>query len=138
MDINFVFTFITEHPIAHVANVHMGKPHVRAMMVYKADEDGIVLHTSKTKDLYKQLSVAPEVELCFNDYMENIQVRVSGSIEFEENLEIKKEIVAAREKLQPWIHQVGFDMLAVIRLRNGFAHVWMPELTFLPKRFLRL
>lgn len=138
MDKGYFYKFIRDHPIAHMATIHNGRPHLRAMLAYRADEEGVIFHTAKSKELYKQLVASPQVELCFNDYGANVQVRVSGDVEFDESLELKKEIEAARERLQPWIHHVGYDMLAIIRLKNGLAHVWMPEITFMPKRYVRL
>lgn len=138
MDQKFVFDFINENSICHLATVFKGNPHVRAMLVYRANEDGIIMHTSKSKDLFKQLTANPKVELCFNNYDANIQVRVSGIIEFVEDLELKKEIAAKRKNLQPWIQQVGYDMMVVLKLKNGIADVWIPELTFTFKRYIQL
>jgi pyridoxamine 5'-phosphate oxidase len=138
MDKKSVFDFIEKNNICHIATVSKGVPHVRAILVYRADEDGIIMHTSKSKDLYKQLIADPQVELCFNDYSINTQLRVSGTIDFIEDLEVKKEIAKKREKLQAWIQQVGYDMMAVLRLQNGIAHFWIPELTFMFKRYIQL
>ena len=138
MDKEFILRFLTENPIFHLANVHNGKPHVRALLLYYANEKGIIFHTSKSKDLYKQLIVNPEVELCFIDNDGDMQVRISGMVEFIEDESLKKEIVEKRDRLQPWILQHGLKMFAVMRLINGIAQIWEPELTFLPKRYVRL
>ena len=138
MDKQFVLDFINQNKICHLANIHHGKPHVRALLVYRADDDGIIMHTSKSKDIYKQLTINPQVELCFNNYEDNTQVRISGTIEFVEDIEVKKEIASKREKLQPWLQQAGYEMMAVLNLRNGLAHVWIPELTFFFKRYIQL
>ena len=138
MDKEFIFTFIRENPVCFLANVHSGKPHVRALLLYEANEHGIIFHTSKSKDLYKQLTVNPDVELCFINSEQNREIRISGSVEFVEDETLKKEIVARRELLQPWISQHGYQMLAVMRLKNGMAQIWEPELTFLPKLLIPL
>lgn len=43
-------------PVMHLATVdENGQPHVRGILMYKADENGIVFHTGEFKALYKQL-----------------------------------------------------------------------------------
>ena len=138
MDKEFIFSFLRENPVFHLANVHHGKPYVRALLLYDADDNGIIFHTSKSKDLYKQLTVNPDVELCFINEAKNMQIRISGAVEFIEDETFKKEIVEKRKLLQPWILHHGLKMLAIMRLTSGLAQVWEPELTFLPKRYVRL
>jgi uncharacterized pyridoxamine 5'-phosphate oxidase family protein len=138
MDKEYVFSFLNNNPIFHLANIQNGKPHVRGLLLYRADENGIIFHTSKSKELFYQLSNDPHVELCFNNYKENIQIRIEGAVEFIEDLNLKNEIIEGREKLKPWIFQKGIDMLSVVCLSNGLANVWTPELTFMPKRYIRL
>ena len=113
--------------------MHSGKPHVRALLLYEASEHGIIFHTLKSQDLYKQLTMSPDVELCFINDEQDREIRISGSVEFLEDETLKKEIVARRELLQPWILQHGYQMLAVMRLKNGTAQIWEPEVTLLPR-----
>jgi uncharacterized pyridoxamine 5'-phosphate oxidase family protein len=138
MDKEYVFRFIKANPVFFLANVHQGKPHVRALLLYEANEQGIIFHTSKSKDLYKQLTLNPDVELCFINSEQTREIRISGSVEFVEEETLKKEIVARRELLQPWISQHGYQMLAVMTLKNGTAQIWEPEVTFLPKIYIPL
>ena len=76
-----------------------------------------MFHTGKNKDLHKQLTENPNVEMSFNngkfEYL--IQVRISGSVELVENIDLKKEIVQAREFMKPWVEQWGSDLLSAIR-----------------------
>ena len=138
MDKEYVYRFLNKNPIFHLANIQNGKPHVRGLLLYRADENGIVFHTSKSKELFYQLSSDEHVELCFNNYEENIQIRIEGTVEFIEDLKLKNEIIEGREELKPWIFQHGIEMLSVVCLRNGLANIWTPELTFLPKRYIRI
>ena len=138
MDKEYVYRFLNENPMFHLASIHHGKPHVRALLLYRADINGIVFHTSKSKELFFQLNSDPHVELCFNNFDQNIQIRVEGAVEFIEDLKLKNEIIEGRQELKPWIFQKGIDMLCVVCLRHGLANVWTPELTFMPKRYIRL
>jgi pyridoxamine 5'-phosphate oxidase len=137
---NEVLDFMNANPIFHLATVDGDKPHVRGMLLYRADENGIVFNTGKIKDLYKQLTANPNVEMSFtNGIFENlIQVRVSGKVELVEDLDLKKEIVQKRDFLKPWIDQVGYDALAVYRVRKGVATAWTMATNTAPKEYVQL
>jgi len=84
-----ILAFLNANHTCHLATVEGNKPHVRAIGIYRADENGIIFHTEKAKDLYKQLSKNRNVELCFNNYKDRIQVRVSGTVEPVDDMELK-------------------------------------------------
>ena len=140
MDKEQIFIFIQKNPMFHLATTEDDQPHVRGMMLYKADENGIIFHTGKMKDVHKQLASNPKVELCFNNYQDYIQIRVSGRVELVEDLKLKKEIVASpgREFLKPWIEQIGYEPFAVYRMNNSKAVVWTMETNFAPKSYIEL
>ncbi|MFH1562732.1 MAG: pyridoxamine 5'-phosphate oxidase family protein [Nitrospirota bacterium] len=131
-----ILAFMNANPAMHLATVEGNKPHVRGMLMYKADETGVIFHTGKMKDLHKQLTENPQVEMCFNNG--NIQIRVSGTVELVENIELKKEIVQKREFLKPWVEQAGYELLAIYRMNKGVATVWTMETNFAPKEFFEL
>jgi pyridoxamine 5'-phosphate oxidase len=116
------------------------KPHVRGMLLYRADENGILFHTGKTKDLHKQLSADPNVELSFNNgkFDDLVQVRISGTVELVEDMELKKEIVQNRDFLKPWVDQAGYEPLAVYRMKKGLATIWTMKTNFAPKEFVQI
>jgi uncharacterized pyridoxamine 5'-phosphate oxidase family protein len=140
MDKNEIFTFINEHQACHLATCEDAQPHVRGILVYRADENGIVFHTGTFKDLYRQLIANPQVEFCFtNNSMQNlVQLRVSGQAVPEEDLALKKEIVEKRDFLKPWVEEQGYNSLAVFRLKNGRATVWTMATNFVPKTYINL
>lgn len=142
MDRKEVLEFIKANPVCHLATVEGGSPRVRAMRIYKIDEDGIFIQTWKEKDLGKQLDRNPEVELCFNDYDARVQydtrvqVRVRGEVEPIEDPVAKEQVGVVRPKLKPFIesgHQV-----ALYRLKKGLAHIWTMPKNFDPKTFIEL
>ena len=135
-----ILEFMTTNPIFHLATVDGDKPHVRGMLLYRADEKGIIFNTGKVKDLYRQLTKNPNVEMSFtNGIFENlIQVRVFGTVELVEDLNLKKEIVQKRDFLKPWVDQVGYDALAVYRLQKGAATVWTMATNTVPKVYIEL
>lgn len=135
-----ILEFINVNPIFHLATVDGDTPHVRGMLLYRADEHGIVFNTGKIKDLYRQLAVNPKVEMCFsNGIFENlIQVRIAGTVKPLEDLELKKEIVQKRDFLKPWVDKVGYEQLAVYVMTDGVATVWTMATNTEPKRFVKL
>ncbi|MFH1442088.1 MAG: pyridoxamine 5'-phosphate oxidase family protein [Candidatus Omnitrophota bacterium] len=131
-----IIELMRANPVFHLATVEGNKPHVRGMLLYKAGQDGILFHTGTMKDLHKQLSVNPEVELCFFSHKDNTQVRISGKVELVEDLELKKEIVANRDFLKPWVEKSGYDILAVYRMKKGTVVIWTMETNFEPKKYI--
>jgi len=135
-----ILGFLNANPVFHLATVEGNRPHVRGMYLYRADENGILFHTGKMKDVHRQLTVNPNVEMGFNNgKFENlIQVRVSGHAELIEDMELKKEIVQKREFLKPWVERDGYDSLAVYWIRKGMAVVWTMNANFAPKEPVEL
>ena len=137
-----LFNMMNEHPVMYVATNENGQPHVRAILMFKADADGIVFHTGVTKDLYRQLVADPRSEVCFS--CGKYQVRVEGRFELVEEMALKEEIVnhPSRKFLKPWREQQGdeafFGFLKVFRMQHGKAHVWCMEDNFKPKEYIEL
>jgi pyridoxamine 5'-phosphate oxidase len=135
-----IIDFLNANPVFHLATVEGTRPHVRGMLLYRADEQGIIFHTGKMKDLHRQLIANPNVEICFNNgkFDDLIQIRIGGSVELVEDLELKKEIVQKREFLKPWVEQAGYEPLAVYRMKKGIAVVWTMKTNLAPKEFVEL
>lgn len=135
-----IFEFLYANPVFHLATIEGGKPRVRGMLMYRADENGIIFHTSKTRDLHKQLTENPDVEMSFNNGSLDklMQIRVSGRVELIEDIDLKKEIVQKREFLKPYVEHFGYDPLAVYRLKGGIASIWKMEANLSPKEFVQL
>jgi len=135
-----IFAFLTANPVFHLATLEGNLPRVRGMLLYRADENGIIFHTGKMRDLYKQLTENPKAELSFNNNSEEnlIQIRVSGEAEPLEDLELKKEIVQNREFLKPFVEQAGYEPLAVFCVKNATASIWNMRENLEPKKFVEL
>ena len=132
-----ILAFLNANPSCYLATVEGNTPRVRGMRIHKADENGIILQTAKIKDLYKQLSENPNAELCFNNYKDNIQIRVSGTVELIEDIELEKEIIAKRPFLKPLIEKERYE-LAIYRLEKGVATIWTLETNLAPKTYIEL
>ena len=137
MDKAEIIDFMNATRNCYFATVEGNKPHVRGIGIVKADEDGIIIQTGTYKDLYKQLSANPNVELCFHDSKQGIQVRVSGAVEVVDDLKIKEEVVAERSFLKPIVEKEGYGKIAIYRLK-GVATVWTMKTNLDPKTYIQL
>ena len=139
MEKNEIFKVLNENPVFHLATCESGQPRVRGMLLYKAGEKGIIFHTGTFKDLYKQLQNNPKAELCFYDTKNNIQIRVSGTLEETYDDNLKEEILAhpSREFLRQMKLEAGapnfYKTYAVFLLKNAKAVVWTMADNFKPK-----
>jgi uncharacterized pyridoxamine 5'-phosphate oxidase family protein len=135
---NEVFEFIRNNPVFALATAEDNKPHVRMIMLYRADENGIIFNTGENKDVYRQLSGNEVVELCFYNAGEGRQIRISGSVEEIEDLELKKQVVKDFPFLKEWVDREGYDVLVVYCLKAGRATTWTMETNFKPKEYIQL
>ena len=133
-----IFKIMNETMVFHLATSEDGQPHVRELLLFRADENGIIFHTGQFKDLYTQLKNNPNVELCFNSPA--LQIRVSGKIEELHDDKLVEEIYAhpTRQFMRDWKEQ-GLDAkLAVFCLKNGVATTWTMQTNFDKKEYIQL
>jgi uncharacterized pyridoxamine 5'-phosphate oxidase family protein len=135
-----IIVFMNANPACHIATVENDQPRVRGVLLFKADEKGIIFHTAKFKDLHKQLIKNPDVEMCFNNFISNTQVRVRGKARLIDDLGLKHEITnhPSRVFLKPWIEKGGLDFLSVFRIEECKACVWTMQTNFEATKFTDL
>ncbi|KAF0215943.1 MAG: pyridoxamine 5'-phosphate oxidase-like FMN-binding [Geobacteraceae bacterium] len=140
MDRHEILSLINRNPAFFLATMEKGEPRVRGMLLYRADEGGIIFHTGAMKDLHRQLSANPAVELCFNDWQQQIQVRVRGNARQIGEPRLKEEIVNSpgREFLKPWVEKMGLEVLSVFRVEDCQALVWTMATNFTAKELIPL
>jgi uncharacterized pyridoxamine 5'-phosphate oxidase family protein len=141
---NEIYELMKHNPGFHMATCEEDQPRVRSMLLYKADESGIIFHTGTFKDVYKQVVKNPKVELCFNDLKRNIQVRVRGELEIVNDNALKEEISEnpSRKFLKPWKEsgslQDFYNSFIIFRLKNGKALIWTIETNSAPRMEIQL
>jgi uncharacterized pyridoxamine 5'-phosphate oxidase family protein len=136
MDKKEVLEFLNANRTSHLATVEGGAPRVRAIGIVKADDDGILIQTWKSKDLGKQLARNADVEFCFNNYEKRIQIRVRGKVTPAEDAATKQLVLKERPNFQKLVE--GGQEMAIYRLKNGTAHIWTAQVNFEPKTFISL
>lgn len=133
-----ILEFVTKNPVCSLATIDGNQPRVRTIMLYKADENGIIFCTGRDKAVHKQLQANPAAELCFYNAEQGLQVRIEGTVEMLEDLELKKNIVEAFPFLKPWVESQGYEVMICYRLKNGRAITWTMETNFEPKQCIQL
>lgn len=133
-----VLEFATKNPLFSLATTDASRPRVRMMMLYRADDKGLIFTTGRDKDVSKQLQANPAVEMCFYNADQGRQVRIEGAVEALDDLELKKQIVEDFPFLKPWVESQGYDVMATYRLKRGKAVTWTMETNFEPKQYIPL
>jgi pyridoxamine 5'-phosphate oxidase len=120
LDKKEILSFITTNNIGYLATVEGKSPRVRGMDTFRADENGLIFYTDKSKNVCKQMVANPEVEICY--YARGIQIRVRGKVEMVEDLALKKMIVSMRP-FYGEMSEEDYNDMAVFRLK-GKAITW--------------
>jgi uncharacterized pyridoxamine 5'-phosphate oxidase family protein len=133
-----IFKLMNENPIFYLATADDDQPRVRAMLLFRADENGIIFHTASTKDVFAQITKNPKAELCF--YANCVQVRASGILEQVNDQKLREEIFnhPTRKFLREWKEQGVDGVLQIFVMKNAEAVVWTMETNFSPKQPVQL
>jgi len=131
--------FANANPVAWLATVDGDQPRVRGMGMWYADETGFYFQTATMKDLVRQLRENSNVEFAFfkPEEMVGTMLRVSGEIEFLDDVEIKKKVLSDR----PFLSELGLTAespeLVIFRVSKGEAHFWDWESNLKPKNIIK-
>lgn len=139
MNAQEILTLLNENPAFHLATMDGDQPRVRGMLLYRADENGIIFHTASTKDVYEQIKENPKAEMCF--FGKGVQVRVTGVLEEVSDEALKEEIYAhpTRKFLQAWREQgIGDDIVRIFVMKKCTAVTWTMETNFAEKNPITL
>lgn len=140
MDRHEIQAIINTNPVFFLATTEEGEPRVRGILLYRADDEGILFHTGGMKDVCRQLRANSAVELCFFAQQQMVQVRVRGIARRIDDQQLKQEIVNSpgREFLKPWVESQGLDILEVFRVENCQALLWTMATNFNPKEPVKI
>lgn len=133
-----IYALMNVNPVFHLATVEGDQPRVRGMLLFRADENGLIFHTASTKDVYTQIMNNPKVEMCFSG--NGTQVRVTGVLENVTDDELKEEIFnhPSRKFLQAWKEKGIDSLLQIFRMKNCEAITWTMETNFVKKEPIQL
>lgn len=132
MDFQEYVKFANENPVCYIATAEGDQPRVRPLMMWFADDTGFYFQTQSVKATCKQLKNNNKVEIAFYapEPAPNLGkvMRVSGEVEFVDDLELRTKVYDAR----PFLKDMGIKgpedpMLAVFRVHTGEAYIWTRE-----------
>lgn len=129
---------MNQNPAFFLATVDGDQPRVRGMLLYKADESGIIFHSGSMKEVYHQVRKNPKVECCFNDFKTGRQLRVRGHLEIVNDNTLKDEIAdhPSRAFLTPWKESGKlsdfYETFVVFKLSDGVGVTWTMASNFEP------
>jgi pyridoxamine 5'-phosphate oxidase len=132
-----IIDFLNANPTCYLATSEGNKPRVRALRMVRADDKGILFQTVEGKDLPRQLTDNPQVEICFYSAEKNVQVRVAGKATPVQDTALQKEILEQRPFLKPLVEKKGFSAMPVFRIVDCAAYVWTMETNFAPKEYVK-
>lgn len=135
-----IFKLMNENPVFYLATADGDQPRVRGMLLFRADENGIVFHTGSTKEVFAQIKDNPKAEMCFS--ANGIQIRATGVLEQVFDEKLREEIFAhpTRQFLHsPAWKESGMDKtLQIFVMKNCTAVTWTMETNFADKDVITL
>jgi len=139
MNIQDCIRFTNENKLCYLATSEDNQPHVRALGFWFADDSGFYFQTGSVKDLYKQLKRNPIVEVCFyrHEGVLGTMLRISGSVEFINDRNLKEKVIGERPFLKEFGLTVDDPGLIVFRIAHGKAHFWTMENNFKAKKIIQ-
>lgn len=129
-----MFQLMNANPVFHLATMDGDQPRVRGMLLFRADENGIIFHTAFTKDVFSQLTKNPKAELCFQ--CNGTQIRATGVLELVNDENLRNEIFnhPSRKFLQPWKENGIEGLLQIFIMKHGTAVEWTMATNFDKKK----
>ncbi len=86
---NTALEFIKAYPVFHVATVEGNQARVRPFGFIMKRNDALYFCTNKSKDVYKQLTQNPDIEI--SDMGKDSWLRIRGRIAFDDSREAKAQ-----------------------------------------------
>ncbi len=116
-----VYEFLKEAGTFYIATVDKDKPRVRPFGVVNIFEDKLYLQTGKRKDVSKQISVNPNVEICA--FLNGKWIRVSGVLVSDDRIEAKKSMLDANPSLRSMYNE-NDDNTEVLYFKDATATIY--------------
>ena len=128
MDYKDCVQFAKKCGTTFIATIDGNRPRVRPLALQFADESGFYFQTEPVKSFYKQILANKYVELCFYSTEGGglgKVMRISGEIEFVDDLELKGKLLEERPFLKSLgIHKPDDPLFVLFRVKKGEAFFW--------------
>ena len=125
MDFTDCFKFANENPTCYLATAEGDQPRVRCLGMWFADNTGFYFQAQSVKAMCKQLEKNNKVEVYFHTKDFKRVMRVSGRVEFIDDLEMRAKCIKER----PFVKNFGITepsdpLLAIFQIYTGEAYFW--------------
>ena len=90
--------FLKECGVYYLATIDNDKPRVRPFGTAEIYEDKLYIQTGKKKEVYKQIMVNPNVEICA--FKDGKWIRIEGKLIPDDRLEAKKDMLDKNPNLR--------------------------------------
>jgi len=139
MNLQDCIKFTNENPICYLATSENDQPRVRVLGFWFADETGFYFQTSTMKGFPHQLKKNPKTEVCFykHEGMIGTMLRISGEVEFVNDLKYREKVLFDRQFLRSFGITIDSPNLILFRIAHGQAHFWTMENNMNPKEFIK-
>jgi len=114
--------FANKNKTCYLATVEGNQPHVRALGMWFADDNGFYFQTESVKSMTGQLRKNNNVELCFTEGMK--VMRIMGKVEFVNDEALKARVLEERPFLKDFIMSPKDPILVLFRVVSGEAYFW--------------
>mgnify|MGYP001556069185 FL=1 len=115
--------FALAHPACFFATTDGNQPRVRALLLWRADDNGFIFETQNPKQVYRQMKENPKVEVCFFNNEGELEkaktLRVTGEVEFLNDADLKKQLMEEWAFLKP-----AEPVTELFRIKTGEAFFW--------------
>ncbi|MBI5025958.1 MAG: pyridoxamine 5'-phosphate oxidase family protein [Nitrospirae bacterium] len=117
-----VLVFAKENPVCFLATMDGDQPHVRAFLSVFFDDDKIYFTTGAMKNVFKQLSKNPKVEICYCSQDFSRMMRITGEFEIIDDRAKKQKLIDERDYLKRF--KADDPQFILLRLSHGKARFW--------------
>lgn len=122
MNFNDVITFAKENPVCAFSTVEGDQPRVRGFLSVFFDDNKIYFTTAATKNVFKQLSRNPKVEIYYSSKDFQTMLRITGTVEFVNDLPKKQKLIEERPYLKGF--EADDPIYILLRVAHGKARFW--------------
>ena len=113
--------FLKECGVYYLATVEGNQPRVRPFGTAEIFEDYLYIQTGKNKDVFKQIEVNPNVEICA--YKDDKWIRISGKLILDDRTEPKKDMLDKNPMLRS-MYDENDDNTAVLYFESAIATIY--------------
>ena len=113
-----VYDFLKKAGVFYIATIDGDKPRVRHFGALNIYEDKLYLQTGKIKDVSKQISINPNVEVCA--FLDGVWIRIEGILVEDNSITAKKSMLDANPDLKGMYNEED-DNTEVLYFKNAKA-----------------